>query len=33
VATGVLTQAQANRAYRQPLGLVGGQPGACGTAP
>jgi membrane peptidoglycan carboxypeptidase len=33
VATGVLTQAQADRVYRQPLGLVGGPPGACGTAP
>ena len=33
VATGTLTQVQANRAYRQPLGLIGGPPGTCGTAP
>jgi membrane peptidoglycan carboxypeptidase len=33
VATGVLTQIQADQAYQQPLGLVGGPPGACGAAP
>jgi membrane peptidoglycan carboxypeptidase len=29
VATGQLSQAEANRAYRQPLNLVGGPPGTC----
>jgi penicillin-binding protein 1A len=29
VATGQLSQAQADRAYRQPLDLVGGRPGTC----
>jgi membrane peptidoglycan carboxypeptidase len=29
VATGRLSQAEANSAYRQPLALVGGRPGAC----
>ena len=29
VATGQLSQAQANSAYRQPLDLVGGPPGTC----
>jgi membrane peptidoglycan carboxypeptidase len=29
VATGVLTQVQADQAFRQPLGLVGRPPGAC----
>jgi membrane peptidoglycan carboxypeptidase len=33
VATGVLTQVAADQAYQQPLGLAGGPPGACGTAP
>ncbi len=33
VATGMLTQVQAGRAYQAPLGLIGGPPGACGTAP
>ena len=33
VATGVLTQVQADQAYQQPLHLVGGPPGACGAAP
>jgi penicillin-binding protein 1A len=29
VATGRLSQAQASRAYRQPLDLTGGRPGTC----
>jgi membrane peptidoglycan carboxypeptidase len=29
VATGRLSQAEANRAYRQPLDLTGGRPGTC----
>jgi penicillin-binding protein 1A len=33
VATGVLTQVQADQAFRQQLDLVGGRPGACGAAP
>ena len=32
VATGVLTQVQADQAFRQQLGLTVGRPGACGTA-
>jgi membrane peptidoglycan carboxypeptidase len=32
VATGVLTQVQADQAFRQQLTLTGGRPGACGTA-
>ncbi len=31
VVTGVLTQVQADQAFRQPLGLVGRPPGACGA--
>jgi hypothetical protein len=32
VATGVLTQVQADQAFRQSLRLVGRPPGACGAA-